>query len=212
MERLRAWATTLTVVVFLIVGGSAGYAQQAPDRDTTRQELRTFDQFLDNHPEIAKDLKQNPSLINNEDFQEKHPELRDFLGDHPRLREELKENPRAFMNREGGLERSEGAENPRPDHDTTRGELASFDQFLDGHPQINKDLRKNPGLINNREFLENHPQLRDYLEDHPKVREELKENPRAFMSREKGSEKHEGADNRKKHPKKEMARDRDDRR
>ena len=89
-----------------------------------------------------------------------------------------------------------------PDRDTTRGELASFDRFLDSHPRDARELRKHPGLIDNREWLENHPGVRDYLHDHPRVREEIKENPKAFMHREAKYEKHEGPERR--------PRDRDD--
>ena len=79
-----------------------------------------------------------------------------------------------------------------PDHDTTRAELRKFDGFLDRHPEVAEQLRKNPNLINNPKYMANHPQLRDFLEDHPRVREEVKENPRAFMNRERHFEKTEG--------------------
>jgi hypothetical protein len=79
-----------------------------------------------------------------------------------------------------------------PDHDTTRGEVASFDKFLDSHPKDARELRRHPGLIDNKEWLEHHPGVRDYLGDHPRVREEIKENPKAFMHREAKYEKHEG--------------------
>src|SRR5215475_6733306 len=68
-----------------------------------------------------------------------------------------------------------------PDHDTTRGELLSFDNFLDQHREIAEQLRKNPSLVNNEEFVKNHPALLTYLQDHPGVREEFTENPNGFM-------------------------------
>ncbi len=80
----------------------------------------------------------------------------------------------------------------RTDNDTTRGELASFDQFLDNHPKVGRELSRNPRLIDNTAYLSKHPGLKDYLEDHPRVREEVKENPSAFMSRERRFEGNEG--------------------
>lgn len=80
---------------------------QPPDHDTTRAELRKFDGFLDNHPEVAEQLRKNPNLVNNPKYIAKHPQLHDFLEDHPRVREEVKENPRAFMNRERHFEKTE---------------------------------------------------------------------------------------------------------
>lgn len=71
------------------------------------------------------------------------------------------------------------------DRDNVRPELANFDVFLDGHPEIAKQLQSDPNLVNDPQYLDNHPELRDYLRDHPNVREDLKENPRAFMNGEK---------------------------
>ena len=71
----------------------------------------------------------------------------------------------------------------RGDHDTTRAELRSFDEFADQHRDIENDLRTNPSLINDPEYLEHHSELREYLEHHPKVAEEFKENPTAFENR-----------------------------
>ena len=45
------------------------------------------------------------------------------------------------------------------DHDTTRGQLASADRFFDTHPEIAEQLRKDPSLVNNKEFVKNHPDL-----------------------------------------------------
>jgi YHS domain-containing protein len=108
-----------------------------------------------------------------------------ILQNHPGVREEFKENPNAFMRQENRYDRHEDdRDHDRRDGDTTRRELASMDRFMDGHPEIAEQLRKNPSLINNREFVENHPALQEYLQSHPEVREEFKENPKAFMRQE----------------------------
>ena len=162
--------------------------QHEGGNDTTRRELAEMDRFLDGHPEVAEQLRKDPSLINNQEFVEKHPELREFLQNHPGVREEFRENPNAFMRQENRYERHEGDDHDRDrdrrDGDTTRRELASMDRFMDGHPEIAEQLRKNPSLVNNREFVENHPALQEYLQSHSEVREEFKENPNAFMRQE----------------------------
>src|SRR6516165_8316145 len=84
-----------------------------------------------------------------------------------------------------------GALPPGQDRDTTRPELANFDVFLDGHPEIARQLKQNPSLVNNEEFLESHPALQQYLVNHPNVREELQENPRAFMKGEERFDRRE---------------------
>src|SRR6202040_304548 len=70
------------------------------------------------------------------------------------------------------------------DSDVTRRQVAEMDRFLDKHPELAEQLRKDPSLIRNREFVENHPALQEYLQSHPEVREEFRENPSAFMRRE----------------------------
>ena len=162
--------------------------QHEGDNDTTRRELAEMDRFLDGHPEVAEQLRKDPSLLNNQEFVEKHPELREFLQNHPGVREEFRENPNAFMRQENRYERHEGDDRDRDrdrrDGDTTRRELASMDRFMDGHPEIAEQLRKDPSLVNNREFVGNHPALQEYLQSHPEVREEFKENPNALMRQE----------------------------
>src|SRR5438128_3083674 len=157
--------------------------RQAANPDLTRQQVATFDQFLDSHPQIAQQLQANPSLINNAEFLEGQPQLQAFLTSHPELSEELKETPSFFMQREQQFEKAENRANPNPD--LTRQQVATFDQFLDSHPQIAQQLQANPSLINNAEFLEGQPQLQAFLTSHPELSEELKENPAFFMQRER---------------------------
>jgi phage-related protein len=151
---------------------------QVPDNDTTRGELVNMDRFLDSHPEVAEQLRKDPSLINNATWVQQHPALDEFLENHPRVREELKENPNSFMQKENRFDRRED------DRDTTRRELANMDRFLDSHREISEQLRKDPSLIDNRQWVANHPQLQEFLQTHPGVREEFKENPNGFMRQE----------------------------
>ena len=92
---------------------------------------------------------------------------------HQETRYEPTENAPATPNNRSGL-----------DHDTTRGELANLDKFLDSHRETAEQLRKDPSLVNNEQFVKSHPDLQAYLQQHPEVREEVKENPNAFMHQE----------------------------
>jgi len=186
-QRSRTWWSLPVLAGLLCLSGPALRAQQTPpaanDRDTTRTELASFDRFLDSHPRIARDLRQNPALVNDPNYLAQHPELAEFLQRHPGVREELRENPRAFLRRERQFERRGG--------DITRGELRNFDAYLDQHPDVARELRRDPSLVNNPDYLKNHPGLREFLENHPGVREELRENPRAFLQRERKYERRE---------------------
>jgi len=46
-------------------------------------------------------------------------------------------------------------------------ELKDFDKFLEGHPAILPDLKRDPSLITNSQYLEQHPDLKSFLADHP---------------------------------------------
>lgn len=161
------------------------------DRDTTREELSEMDNFLDGHPEIAEQLRKDPSLINKREFVENHPALQEYLQKHPGVRNEFRENPNAFMHQENRYDRAEDRRGG--DRDITRRQLAEMDRFLDKHPETAEQLRKDPSLINNRQFVQNHPGLQEYLQNHPGVREEITENPNAFMHREQRYDRREDA-------------------
>jgi phage-related protein len=162
---------------------------QARDSDVTRRELANMDRFMDSHPEIAEQLRKNPALVNDEKFEKNHPALQQFLAEHPGVREEYKENPNAFMHQEQRFDRRE--DQARGDRDVTRGELANMDRFMDSHPEIAEQLRKNPALVNDEKFEKNHPALQQFLAEHPGVREEYKENPNAFMHQEQRFDRRE---------------------
>src|SRR5579864_5259679 len=147
-------------------------AQSAHDSDITRQELALFDQFLDSHREIAEQVRQNPSLVNNDQFVTNHPALQTFMQQHPSVREELKENPKAFMHEEARYDRREDQR--------MHEERIHFNQFLDSHREIGEQLRKNPKLINDEAYVKGHPELQTYLQDHPEFRETVRKDPDAF--------------------------------
>ena len=163
-------------------------AQSAPaqdtrpvqDRDASREQLANFDRFLDSHREIADQLRKDPSLVDNREFVTNHPALQTYLQDHPAVREAIRQNPDSFMRAEDRLDRREDDR----DRDANRAELANFDRFLDSHREISEQLRKDPSVVDNREFVKNHPALQTYLQDHPGVREAIKQDPNAFMQEE----------------------------
>ena len=163
---------------------------QDQDRDNiTRGQLASFDNFLDSHPEVSQDLRRDPSLIDNQEYIENHPALKDYLQQHPEVREEVKQNPNAFMHREERYDRREDARDR--DRDVTRTELANMDRFMDSHPEIAEQLRRDPSLVDNKTFVANHPALQEFLASHPGVREEYKENPNAFMHQEERFDRRE---------------------
>jgi phage-related protein len=172
----------------LPAGAQTPVPQDSPhDQDTTRAQYAAFDRFLDSHPEVAEQLRKDPALMKNDEFRENHPALREFLQQHPGIREEFAENPNAFMRQEQRFDRREDGRHG----DATRAQLARMDQFLDGHPEIAEQLRKDPGLMKSDEFAKNHPALQELLQQHPGIREEFAENPNAFMRQEQHFDRRE---------------------
>jgi len=199
--KTQYWLATLALTSLMWTAPARAQSQssmpQDRDSDMTRQQLSTLDQFLDQHPELSEQLRNNPSLVNNEEFVENHPDLQRYLQQHPEIREDLNQNPNTVMHQEQRFDRREDNEGDRErdrrDGDTTRGELSRMDSFLETHPEIAEQLRKNPSLADNKEFVKNHPALQQFLAQHPGVRDELRENPNAFMSAEQQYDRREDA-------------------
>jgi hypothetical protein len=181
----RSWMT-MSVLTTCFCFASTASAQPLPtdqtenarptqDNDIDRQELTSFDRFLDDHREIADRLRKDPSLVDNREFVDNHPDLQAYLRDHPRVREVIKADPNGFMRRE------ERFDHRNDDRDINREELVRFNQFLDSHRETAEQLRRDPSLVDNRQFVKGHPELQAYLQDHPRIREQLEDNPNAFM-------------------------------
>src|SRR6201981_636511 len=181
----KGWPATPMLAALILLGVPAALhaapvqyqnqsqnAQTAHDSDITRQELARFDEFLDSPREIAEQIRQNPSLVNNDQFVKNHPALQTFMQQHPSVREELKENPKAFMHEEARYDRREDQR--------MHEERIHFDHFLDSHREIAEQLRKNPKLINDEAYVKGHPELQTYLQDHPEFREAVRRDPYAF--------------------------------
>lgn len=186
-----SWLATLalTTLIWAAPAGAQSQSTPIPDRDSdlTRQQMAAFDQFLDNHPEVSQELRSNPSLVNSEEFVENHPALQQYLQQHPEVREDLNQNPNAVMRQEQRYDRREDqqanrGQNRDQDRDLTRQEVYNVNSFLDSHPEIEEQVRKDPSLLTNQKFVSSHPELQQFLAGHPQAAQEIRENPAAFMA------------------------------
>jgi len=143
--------------------------------DITRREIVEMNQFLENHPEVAQQLRKDPSLIDNRSWVAQHPELQTFLQDHQHLAQAFRSDPNLFMR---DVERYDRRD------DITRTDLIDMSHFLDSHPEITEQLRKDPSLIDNRQWVAGHPALQQYLQEHPQIADAFRSNPNAFMAGE----------------------------
>lgn len=198
------WPALSVLSTFMLVGTVASAraqsmpAQNTPqendtrstqDRDSRRDEVARFDRFLDDHREIAEQLRKEPSLVDNKKFVKDHPALQTWLQQNPEVHQDLTKHPEVFMHQEANYDRSE----------QHRQALVNFDHFLDGHRTEAEQIRKNPSIVNDPQYLKDHPDVDNYLKDHQEARAELRNNPDAFMRQENSYDRREDearADNR----------------
>jgi hypothetical protein len=143
--------------------------------ETNRSEFARFDRFLDSHPEIAEQVRRNPSLVDNREFVQNHPALQTYLQDNPGVRNQLRQDPTLAMRQENRISLT-------PDNrDAAHLHMATFGEFLQHHSDIATDVSRDPSLVKNHEYVDNHPELSGYLKAHPDVRSEWTANPQGFV-------------------------------
>jgi hypothetical protein len=60
-----------------------------------------------------------------------------------------------------------------------------FDKYIGSHPRVADELKGNPSLVNDPEWVSKHPGFQKFIQNHPAVREELKQNPGKIINHEK---------------------------
>lgn len=81
-----------------VVNGNTTTVFKAADTsDIDMQKLQTWGGFASEHPDVARELAYKPSLINNDSYAQKHPELSEFFSAHPDIREAMAEDPGNFV-------------------------------------------------------------------------------------------------------------------
>jgi hypothetical protein len=159
-----------------------------PNLELAKEERTRTDQFLDDHPNITKDLEKNPYLINQSNYLKHHKELVRFLGQHPEIQAKVAKDPTFFTQREwrtfepAGTNRDQASTHSNPD--SSNRELTEMDQFLAKHKKTAKELQKDPMLVTSQHYLDHNKDLRKFFEEHPQILVEFRQNPRNFMNRE----------------------------
>jgi hypothetical protein len=131
--------------------------------------------YLDEHPEVAQQLARDPHLVDNPQYLATHPGLDQYFASHPEVRNELQNHPDRFLTREAGYERYENG-NAHP--------LRNTDKYLDTHPEVAQQLEKNPALVDDPKYVNNHPGLHEFLQNHPVARQDWKSHPYRYMNHE----------------------------
>jgi len=156
------------IALALSIGMGAALAQDST-AGVPAEQKDSIQDYLTNHPEQAKQLHENPNLINDPNWLAKNPQVQTYMQKHPDLKSSAASNPNEFVNRSemGTL---------RGDH----GALNRSTNYLNKHPDIKRDLEKDPKLIDDPKYLAQHPALEKELARHPEIRNEAMNHPEGF--------------------------------
>jgi len=72
-------------------------SQGAPNTDLNMDRYKAFDQFAAAHPEVIKQLRMRPALIESRKFLATHSELEQFMKEHPDWRADFAKNPGNYV-------------------------------------------------------------------------------------------------------------------
>jgi hypothetical protein len=150
-----------------------------PGGAPTTGETDTMEHYLTNHPKVADELHNDPSLINNPQWLAKHPVVQNWMNNHQNVKADAASNPKNFVN--------------HTEHETLNNDrraMNNTDEYLSKHPALAKQLNENPRLIDDPKFLAAHPSLDNYLKDHPGTANEWKSHPEAFADAARADERY----------------------
>jgi len=169
-------------------------AEQRYDRATDRGPgaVAHFDNgYLDSHPDVARQLGRDPKLVDNPQFLATHPGLDQYLANHPEVRRDLQRHPERFINAEERYDRrsDNGVAGDVYAEEGNAHPFRNTDNYFDNHPEVENELRHNPKLINNSDYVDKHPGLGKFLENHPNAEERWKAHPAKFMRHEERYQK-----------------------
>lgn len=87
-------SSALILTLALSVLGTPGAAWS-----NLRDEMRQFHDFLQDHPKVSTELRNNPNLVNSKKYLNKHDDLEKFLKRHPAVKREIVDHPRRAFGR-----------------------------------------------------------------------------------------------------------------
>lgn len=106
-----AFFALILTISFLSFSSSAW----SDDYSRMRDEVAQFHRFMLKHPSVSTDLQNNPQLVYDRKYLDKHEEVKKFLKQHPSVKEEIAGHPRRVFGRYYIDDRREYSDN-RPEH------------------------------------------------------------------------------------------------
>lgn len=81
----------------VVEGNKTTVFQAAGTKTVDMNSLKTWTEFASSHPNVARALGANPSLITDAGYLAKHPELAAFFTAHPDIRDAMVANPGNYV-------------------------------------------------------------------------------------------------------------------
>lgn len=174
---LKHIATVGTLAAFTWIGSALAQTSgslpsanpPSPNLGPTTGQTDTMEHYLTNHPKVADELHNDPSLINNPQWLAQHPTVQNWMSRHPDVKQDALRDPNQFVHH-----------TERETLTKDRRAMNGTDEFLSKHPEMAKQLNENPKLIDSPAFRADHPQLNNYLKEHPGLADEWKNHPEEF--------------------------------
>lgn len=145
-------ARTLGVIaVFLLAMAtpSKSMAQSWWEGFANAPQAGSFQQWLQQHPNAAGPLQQDPYQIYDPGWRSQHPEFQQYINNNPSWWNGMRSNHSQYYDER-------------------------FSEFLSNHPGVARDLRQNPDLIYDQRYRAQHPELNTFLAGHRKIWRSIK--------------------------------------
>src|ERR1700679_3721999 len=111
--------------------------------------------YLQDHPSVKQEISQRPdTFMRLEDRYDRDHDARDRDAGAPDRDHDAYRDRDRDADRGADGDRDRDADHRGPERDADRRELANFNRFLDDHREVGEQLRKDPSLADNREFVQ----------------------------------------------------------
>jgi hypothetical protein len=149
------FAAVIAVVLLTLASPSTLLAQSWWEGFANAPQSNSFWSWLQQHPNMAGPLQQNPYQIYDPGWRAQHPEFQQYINNNPGWWNSIRAGGSKYYDE-------------------------SFSRFLGNHPGVARQLRQNPDLIYDPAFRARHPDLKEYLASHKNVWRAIKNQRYAY--------------------------------
>jgi hypothetical protein len=139
----------IAIFLLMIAAPSKVMAQSWWEGFANAPQANSFWDWLQQYPNMAGPLRQNPYQIYDPSWRAQHPQLQQYINNNPGWWNSIRSSGPKYYD-------------------------ARFNRFLSNHPGVARDLRQNPELIYDPRYRAQHPDLQEFLAGHQKIWQSIK--------------------------------------